>query len=92
MNKKFVPYDKLTLGQKKVNFVKWLTKEKKVSLKEAKIICGRKFYHETKKERETKHIERLQQCYREGKCVCGMEADYFYDRGYQLGIECYCCK
>ena len=57
MVKKFTPYDKLTLGQKKVNFVKWLTKEKKVPLQEAKLICSRKFYHETKRERQSKQMK-----------------------------------
>lgn len=50
MDKKFIPYDDLTLGQRKVNFVKWLMKTKKVSLEKAKLICHKKFYHETKKE------------------------------------------
>jgi hypothetical protein len=43
--KKFIPYNKMTIGQKKVNFVKWLMKQG-VSKEKAKLICHYKFYHE----------------------------------------------
>jgi hypothetical protein len=43
--KKFIPYNKMTIGQKKVNFVKWLMKQG-VSKEKAKLICHNKFYHE----------------------------------------------
>lgn len=42
--KKFTPYSKMTLGQKKVNFVKWLMK-KGVNKEKAKLICYKKFFH-----------------------------------------------
>lgn len=43
--KKFTSLSQMTLGQKKVGFVKWLMK-KGVPKEEAKLICHRKYYHE----------------------------------------------
>lgn len=37
--------DSTPIGRAKVKFVKWLMSEKKISLREAKLICYRKFYH-----------------------------------------------
>lgn len=42
--KKFTKVSDMTIGQKKVGFVKWLMK-KGVSLDKAKLICHKKFYH-----------------------------------------------
>ena len=44
--KKYTKVSDMTLGQKKVNFVKWLMK-KGVSKEKAKLICYKKFYHES---------------------------------------------
>ena len=45
--KKFIPIEKMTLGQKKVGLVKWLMKQG-VSKEKAKLIAHNKYYHETR--------------------------------------------
>lgn len=44
---KFIPFEKMTLGQKKVGLVKWLMQQG-VPKEKAKLICHRKYYHESK--------------------------------------------
>jgi hypothetical protein len=39
-------WEKLPLGKKKVEFVKWLMKKHKVRLEDAKLACYKKFYKE----------------------------------------------
>ena len=40
------------LGRAKVKFVKWLMSEQKISLRQAQLICYKKFYHGIPKELE----------------------------------------
>lgn len=37
--------DSTPTGRAKVKFVKWLMAKQKISLREAKLICYKKFYH-----------------------------------------------
>jgi hypothetical protein len=46
-------WEKLPLGKKKVEFVKWLMKKHKVRLEDAKLACYKKFYKEEQREYAT---------------------------------------
>jgi len=43
-------WDKMPLGKKKTEFVKWLMQKHKVSLEDAKLACHKKFYKEEQRE------------------------------------------
>ena len=43
-------WEKLPLGKRKVEFVKWLMKKHKVTLEDAKLACHKKFYKEEQRE------------------------------------------
>ena len=43
-------WDKLPLNKKKVEFVKWLMQKHKLTLKDAKLACYKKFYKEDHRE------------------------------------------
>ena len=43
-------WDKMPLGKKKAEFVKWLMQKHKVSLEDAKLVCHKKFYKEEQRE------------------------------------------
>ena len=85
----------IPLGTRKASFVKWMI-GKGVSLDKAKLICHRKFYHETENEAKREHSRSLQYAEDNGVCPrCGSELDgcvQIYDRGYKVGVECTCCK
>ena len=43
-------WNKLPLGKRKTKFVKWLMQKHKLTLKDAKLACYKKFYKEDQRE------------------------------------------
>jgi hypothetical protein len=82
---------KVPLGKRKQAFVKWRISCGD-SIGEAKLFCGRYFYHEIKSEAWDEHSKDLDKFNKTGKCPsCGQPTDSIYDRGLD-GIECTHCK
>jgi hypothetical protein len=60
-------WEKLPLGKRKVEFVKWLMKKHKVRLEDAKLACYKKFYKE--EQREMRQAYRGRQTQRFGEKI-----------------------
>jgi hypothetical protein len=84
---------RISLGKRKKAFVAWLIKQG-VSPGEARLICYKKFYHETIEEQWAEHNRLLDEYIEKGRCVCGMalnEHNQLKDHGLK-GIECSMCS